>query len=97
MILFRNLLIGAILATASAAVWAAKININQADADALTALDGIGAAKAAAIVEYRERIGNFKTLEDLANVKGIGLATVQKNRDAMTTGKGEGRRRASAD
>lgn len=96
--LLRTLLIGAFLAVASLAVWADKININKADAEALTALNGIGMSRAEAIVKYREESGAFGTLEDLANVKGIGLVTVEKNRHAMTVGEDEdGQRRASAD
>jgi len=50
----------------------AAVNINTADQAALEALPGIGAAKAAAIIEYRTKNGNFKTKEQLLEVKGIG-------------------------
>lgn len=55
------------------------ININQADAVTLTALDGIGESKARAIVAYREANGPFQNVNDLINVKGIGEKTVAKN------------------
>lgn len=96
--LLRSLLIGMCLAAVSLAVWAEKININEADAKALAALNGIGTSKAEAIVKYREEQGAFETLEDLAKVKGIGLVTVEKNRHVMTVEDEEDRRRrVSAD
>ena len=48
------------------------VNLNTADAEALTALPGIGEELAARIVEYREEHGPFKTVEDLTEVPGIG-------------------------
>ncbi|WP_221799617.1 ComEA family DNA-binding protein [Oceanobacter mangrovi] len=57
-----------------------KININTATAAELTSLKGIGSAKAAAIVSYREQNGPFKTLDDLTQVRGIGPSTVENNR-----------------
>jgi competence protein ComEA len=48
------------------------ININKADAAALDTLDGIGAKKAEAIVAYRTEHGDFKALEDIKEVSGIG-------------------------
>jgi len=60
----------------------AAVNINKADQAALEALPGIGAAKATAIIEYRTKNGNFKTKEQLLEVKGIGpkiLESLQKD------------------
>ncbi len=63
--------------------WAA-VNVNQADAEQIAAeLKGVGLTKAAAIVEYREQHGPFKTVEQLTEVKGIGLKTVEKNRSEI--------------
>ena len=60
------------------------VNINTADAKSLAEeLNGIGAKKAQAIVDYRTEHGDFKTIESLTEVKGIGLKTVEKNRDAI--------------
>jgi competence protein ComEA len=56
------------------------ININTADAQALTKLNGIGAKKAEAIVAWRKANGSFKSVDQLAEVKGIGAKTVDKNR-----------------
>ncbi len=72
------------LAFCASAFAAGKVNINTADASALSdGLTGVGPAKAAAIVEYRKANGPFKSVDQLASVKGIGLATVEKNRDAI--------------
>lgn len=60
------------------------ININLADATTLSSLDGIGDSKAEAIVAYREANGPFETTQDLANVKGIGARTVEKNAQRLT-------------
>ena len=66
---------------------AGPLNINTADAKALAeAIDGVGASKAEAIVQYRKKHGNFKRVGDLANVKGIGKKTVEKNRSKLTVG-----------
>ena len=55
-----------------------KVDINTADAATLESLSGIGEAKAKAIIEYREKNGKFKNLDDLSNVPGIGDATLEK-------------------
>jgi competence protein ComEA len=56
----------------------AAVNINTASVQELSTLSGIGPAKAQAIVEYREKNGQFKSVKDLAKVKGIGPKTVEK-------------------
>ena len=50
----------------------AQVNINTATAQELQTLNGIGPAKATAIVEYRNTNGPFKSPEDIKNVRGIG-------------------------
>ncbi len=62
----------------------ARININTASAEELTALSGIGETKAKAIVAYRERHGAFSTVEDIIKVYGIGPATFEKIKDYIT-------------
>lgn len=58
----------------------APVNINTASAETLAdALQGVGLSKAEGIVSYRESHGPFANPDDLANVKGIGKATVDKN------------------
>ena len=68
--------------TAEAA--AGKIDINTADAETLSTLKGIGPSTAKRIVEYREKAGNFKTVEDLMDVKGIGEKSFQRLKPFIT-------------
>ncbi len=59
---------------------AAPLNINTATAKELAkGMKGIGIKKAEAIVAHREKNGQFKSVEDLLKVKGVGPATLQKN------------------
>ncbi|MCK7543704.1 helix-hairpin-helix domain-containing protein [Marinobacter bryozoorum] len=78
------------LLAAQAPAWAEEpvagtININTASAEELTTLDGIGESKALAIVADRDTNGPFESGDDLARVRGIGDATVEKNADRITT------------
>lgn len=61
----------------------ATININRASEGVLVSLNGIGSSKAQAIILYREMFGDFKTVDELAKVKGIGAKTVEKNRGRL--------------
>ncbi len=61
----------------------ATVNINRASEGELVSLDGIGSSKAQAIILYREMFGDFKTVDELAKVKGIGAKTVEKNRGRL--------------
>ncbi len=56
------------------------VNINRASEGELTSLNGIGSSKAQAIILYREMFGDFKNVDELAKVKGIGAKTIEKNR-----------------
>jgi len=60
------------------------INLNTATAEQLTELPGIGEAKAAGILEYRARIGQFTAIEEIKNVSGIGEAMYEKIKDKIT-------------
>ena len=55
-----------------------KININTANSAELDSLSGIGPSKAEAIIKYREENGNFKTIEEIKNVTGIGEGLFKK-------------------
>jgi competence protein ComEA len=61
-----------------------KININQADAKALTTLKGIGKDRAVKIIEYREKNGPFEKIEDLMKVKGIGKKIFEQNKNLLS-------------
>ncbi len=75
------------LLIAGSALAADKVNINTADAATLDqVLVNVGPTKAEAIVAYRKANGAFKSAEQLALVKGIGLKTVEKNRDRIVVG-----------
>ena len=80
--LFRAIVLAMTFAFASAA-WSAAININTATSEQLTELNGIGFKKAEAIISYRTEHGQFNKVDDLANVKGIGTKTIEKNRSSM--------------
>lgn len=60
-----------------------KVNINTADSSQLQTLSGVGESKANKIIDYRETNGPFKSIDDLANVSGIGEKTVESLRDSI--------------
>lgn len=84
----KHLLIATLLILASTVSLAAgKLDINRASAaEIAAAMNGIGLAKAEAIVTYRTQHGPFKSIDQLAEVKGVGLKTVEKNRELIEVG-----------
>lgn len=65
-------------------VLAGPVDINTADAATLAReLNGIGPARAAAIVEFREQNGRFQSADELLLVKGIGPAVLEKNKEFL--------------
>ena len=73
-----------VLGCALQGAFAEAVDINTADAKAIaTAMVGVGPSKAEAIVAYRKANGPFKSVDDLAHIKGIGAATLKKNRDRI--------------
>ena len=72
---------------ASQAPASEKVNINTAGVEELVTLPGIGKAYAERIVEYRQKNGPFKKVEDILNVRGIGEKTFDRIRDRLTIGK----------
>jgi len=69
-------------------IWAAEpVNVNTATAEEIAAnLKGVGLSKAQLIVAYREANGAFEHVDQLVNVKGIGIKTVDQNRDLILLG-----------
>lgn len=65
-------------------VHGAMVNINTADAGQLQQLKGVGPAKAAAIVSWRQGHGAFHSPDDLDAVKGIGQSLITRNRDRIS-------------
>jgi competence protein ComEA len=73
--------LGVLLLLAVPVAGAGPVNINTADAATLSReLKGIGAKRAQAIVDYRKAHGPFRSADELALVKGIGPAAIDKNR-----------------
>lgn len=76
----RKLLLVMALWFAMAGTAFAAVNINTATKEELTTLKGIGDKKAQAIIDYRKKNGDFKTVEDLEKVEGIGPGTMKQIR-----------------
>ncbi len=87
MTMIKNTLAALLLCFALTGLVAAEnmtVNVNTATAEQLAeALTGIGEARADAIIAYREEHGDFTHVDELVNVRGIGLATVDRNRDRI--------------
>ena len=80
-----------ILTLASAAsvfpLLAGAVNINEADAETLAReLNGVGKARAQAIIQYRENFGAFESADELLTVSGIGTQVLDANRDNIEVG-----------
>lgn len=84
----KTLILALCLAGAvQAAPTTGTVNINTADAATLDRLlDGVGPSKAQAIIDYRKANGPFRSVADLAKVKGIGDATVKRNAGRISVG-----------
>jgi competence protein ComEA len=85
--LVRTLIVSLLPLGAGTLAWAGPVDINRADAATIAKeLNGVGASKAKAIVEYREKNGGFKTADDLGKVKGIGPKMIERNRANIRIG-----------
>lgn len=77
----KHLMFATALALASGMAYGGTVNINTADAKTLAKeLQGVGVAKAEAIIRYRTEKGPFKSIEELKKVEGIGEATFETNK-----------------
>jgi competence protein ComEA len=81
--LFLSLCLALFLSTGMAFA-SDKINVNTATQEELQTLNGIGASTAAAIIDYRDQIGEFKSINSLLEVKGIGEKKLAKLSDQLT-------------
>ncbi|WP_369927894.1 ComEA family DNA-binding protein [Xanthomonas sp. NCPPB 2632] len=78
------------LMISSSTLASTPVNVNTADAPVLAqSLDGVGLAKAQAIVAWREAHGPFESADQLTEVKGIGQALVDRNREAIQVDDGK--------
>jgi competence protein ComEA len=68
------------------------VNLNSASAAQLQTLPGVGASAAQRIVDYRQKNGSFKKIEELMNVKGIGEKSFLKLKPLITVGADKGDR-----
>jgi competence protein ComEA len=85
----RSLVQALVASLIPAIAWCGPVNVNTADASMLAKeLDGIGPAKAQAIVEYRQKNGPFKSPDDLLKVDGIGERVLDMNRGNIQIGGG---------
>ena len=62
----------------------APVNLNTATATQLETIPGVGAKTAALIIEYRQKNGGFKKIEDLMNVRGVGEKSFLKMKPLIT-------------
>ncbi|MDH3978645.1 MAG: helix-hairpin-helix domain-containing protein [Gammaproteobacteria bacterium] len=70
--------------------WAGPVDLNRADAETIAReLNGVGQARAEAIVEYREQFGEFGSADEILNVSGIGPHILEANRSNILLGDGK--------
>lgn len=82
----KNIIIAALLAIGLSCPAFAAVDLNSASVSELESVNGIGPAKAQAIVDYRKAHGSFKSVEELDNVKGFGKKSVDKLKSEFTVG-----------
>ena len=85
----RQLIACAFLLVAAVVYAGEPVNINTADAETLaSAINGVGVKKARDIVSHRQKNGPFESVDELAQVSGIGMQTVDKSRGNLTVKSG---------
>ena len=84
--ILRKLAVLVLLGLPAAVLAGGEVDINTADKETLMTLSGVGESFAQKIINYREHNGGFKTVQELTNIRGIGQALVDKNKDILTAG-----------
>lgn len=86
----RNSLLSIAIALFPICLFAGPVDLNKADAETIALeLNGVGTARAQAIVDYRNEYGAFESEEELLNVTGIGRHILEVNRANITLSKGD--------
>lgn len=86
----HHILLSLVLFLGISLAQAEPININTADAETFaTAMVGVGSKLGQAIVDHRDRNGDFKTVDQITEVKGIGDKILEKNRSKLSIGQTE--------
>ena len=84
--LITSLLLTLLLTLPVIGFGAESININTADKETLmSVIKGVGEKKADAIIAYRKENGPFKSVDELANIKGIGQSMIDTHRELLIT------------
>ena len=79
-----KLIVAVVFCVTTGLALANPVNVNTATAAEIAeALNGVGKSKAESIVKERETNGPYKSLDDLTRVKGIGAATISKNKESI--------------
>lgn len=80
----RKLILTLIMCLALAGTAAAVVNVNTATKEELTTVKGIGEKRAQEIIDYRKKNGDFKSVDELEKVPGIGPGTMKQIRSQVT-------------
>ena len=82
----NRIVLVALLACSLGLPAAEPININSADRQSLMQVKGVGEKRADAIIAWREKNGPFRSVEQLAEIEGIGASLIETNKDMLTVG-----------
>ncbi len=85
----RFLVIFLVLFTISLSAGFEKVDLNKADEYTLARIPGVGRLTARRIVEYRQKNGNFKNIEDLKNIPGVAIKRYEALKDRVYINKEE--------
>ena len=80
----KKLILALIMCLALAGTAAAVVNVNTATKEELTTVKGIGEKRAQEIIDYRKKNGDFKSVDDLEKVPGVGPGTMKQIRSQVT-------------